>query len=91
MIKLFTPCTNNKNMFLMSLANSHDCLMLADEENAINGETAKDILSELKNMFQYLIIDCKPEINNPLSVLTFRRICSIIISIKQYNKNIILI
>lgn len=66
--KAFTPCANNKNMFLMSLANSHDCLMLADEENAINGETAKDILSELKNMFQYLIIDCEPEINNPLSV-----------------------
>ena len=66
--KTFVPCLNNKNLFLMSLANSHDCLMLADEENGINGERAKEILSELKEMFQYLIVDCEPEINNPLSV-----------------------
>ncbi len=25
----------------MSLANNHDCLMLADEENGINGDRAK--------------------------------------------------
>lgn len=66
--KAFVPCPNMKNLFLMSLANNHDCLMLADEENGIDGERAKDIISELKDMFEYLIIDCEPEINNPLSV-----------------------
>ena len=67
-LKNFVQCPNNKNLFLMSLANSHNCLMLADEENGINGDTAKNILDELINIFEYLIIDCEPEINNPLSI-----------------------
>ena len=66
--KTLTPCESNKNLFLMSLSNTHDCLMLADEENGINADTAKQVLSELKDSFQYLIIDCEPEVNNPLSV-----------------------
>ena len=66
--KAFVPCPNNKNLFLMSLANNHDCLMLADEENGINGDRAKEMLSDMKEMFEYLIVDCEPEINNPLSV-----------------------
>lgn len=67
-VKAFVPCPNIKNLFLMSLANSHDCLMLADEENGIDGERAKELLTDLKEMFEYLIIDCEPEVNNPLSV-----------------------
>ena len=66
--KAFVPCPNNKNLFLMSLANNHDCLMLADDENGINGDRAKEMLSDMKEMFGYLIVDCEPEINNPLSV-----------------------
>lgn len=65
--KAFIPCPNIKNLFLMSLANNHDCLILADEENGIGGERAKEIMTELKEVFEYLIIDCEPEINNPLS------------------------
>lgn len=66
--KTFTPCSNNKNLFVLSLSNNHDCLKLADEESNLDGQTAKNILSEMKDMFNYLIVDGDPDVNNPLSV-----------------------
>ncbi len=64
----FVPCGNNKNLCLLSLANSYDCLMLAGKEYDVETNDIKEILSELKNMFQYIVIDCEPELCHPLSV-----------------------
>ena len=66
--KVFMPCPNNKNLFVLSLSNNHDCLKLADEESNLDGQTAKKLLSEMQDMFNFLIVDCEPEVNNPLSV-----------------------
>lgn len=66
--KAFTPCKDNKNLFIMSLANRQDCLVLADEESSLSGDEAKALILEMRDMFQFLIIDCETEINNPLSV-----------------------
>lgn len=66
--KMFMPCSNNKNLFLMALSNNQDCLKLADEESNISGETAKNLLFEMKEIFNILIVDCEPDINNPLSI-----------------------
>lgn len=66
--KASVPCSSQKNLFLLSLADSHNCLTLADEETGMDGERAKEVLAELKGIFQYLIVDCEPEVNNPLSV-----------------------
>lgn len=66
--KAFTPCKDNKNLFIMSLSNHNDCLSLADEELALSGDEAKELICEMRDMFQFLIVDCEPEINNPLSV-----------------------
>ena len=66
--KMFMPCSNNKNLFLMALSNGQDCLKLADEESNLNGEAAKNLILEMKEIFNILIVDCDPDINNPLSV-----------------------
>lgn len=66
--KTFTPCSSNENLFILSLSNNHDCLKLADEESSLDGLTAKNILAEMKDMFNFLIIDCDTDVNNPLSI-----------------------
>ena len=66
--KVFMPCPNNKNLFILSLANNHDCLKLADEESSLDGQTAKAILAEMKEMFNFIIVDCDTDVNNPLSI-----------------------
>ncbi len=49
MQKPLCTCPNNKNLFLMSLANNHDCLMLADDENELT-VTEQKMLSDMKDV-----------------------------------------
>jgi MinD-like ATPase involved in chromosome partitioning or flagellar assembly len=66
--KCFTPHPQNNNLYILSPSNTYDCLALADDKNGLDGETAKNIILELKDMFDYLIVDCTPDINDALAI-----------------------
>lgn len=59
----FVPVTQKANLFILSVPNSFDAMLLS----AISGDTARDLIYDAAMRFDYIIIDGSEELNNPIS------------------------
>lgn len=80
--KNFTQHPTQTNLFVLSMPNEDDCLKLADTSIGLDSSTAINIVVTLKEKFDYLIVDCTNDVNDPLSIYSLVYSNKVINSIK---------